>query len=221
MMKHAKQSGLLDKAERLYFVGDNYTINLIPQALLLLGWLALVGLIVSNLGQEYVQSSHDSYSYYEPPPSTYHSPAISASYQPPQPYQAPAYSAPSSSYSSPSSSYSPGYSLPSSSAYISPSDHHTTHTSSYILPSLTSYTLTDTDVPELDTLSYGDTLSPEYKVDPISDLLLGFTEQERRDLYPVIQSRLRELQREIRQLQEANVIISQGELSNEGLRYSY
>ena len=40
LMKHAKQSGLLDKAERLYFVGDNYTINLIPQALLLLGWLA-------------------------------------------------------------------------------------------------------------------------------------------------------------------------------------
>lgn len=40
LMKHAKQSGLLDKAERLYFVGDNYTINLIPQALLLVGWLA-------------------------------------------------------------------------------------------------------------------------------------------------------------------------------------
>lgn len=37
----------------------------------------------------------------------------------------------------------------------------------------------------------------------------------------MIQSRLRELQREIRELQEANVIISQGELSNDGLRYSY
>ena len=34
LMKHAKQAGLLDKTERLYFVGDNYTINLIPQALL-------------------------------------------------------------------------------------------------------------------------------------------------------------------------------------------
>ena len=40
LMKQAKQSGLLDKSERLYFVSDTFTINLIPQALLLLGWLA-------------------------------------------------------------------------------------------------------------------------------------------------------------------------------------
>ena len=40
LMKQAKQAGLLDKSERLYFVSDTFTINLIPQALFLLGWLA-------------------------------------------------------------------------------------------------------------------------------------------------------------------------------------
>ena len=176
LMKHAKHSGLLDKDERLYFVGESYTINLIPQALLLLGWLAcntsssynininpflsVVGFLVTNLGQEYVQSSHDSYSYYSQPPASYHSPSISASYQPPLPYKAPSYSAPSSSYSAPSS-YSAGYSLPSDTAYVGPSEHHNSHSSSYVLPSLTSYTIQEQ---ELDTLSYGDTLTPDYQV---------------------------------------------------------
>ena len=39
LMKQMKNSGLLDKSERLYFVGQGFTINLIPQALLILGWL--------------------------------------------------------------------------------------------------------------------------------------------------------------------------------------
>ena len=38
-MKQAQQAGLLDKAGRIYFVGDGFTINLIPQALLVAGWL--------------------------------------------------------------------------------------------------------------------------------------------------------------------------------------
>ena len=122
----------------------------------------MVGFIVSNLGQEYVQSSHDSYGYYEP--ATYHSPSLSPHYQPPLPYKANPYHPPSSpSYSPPTSSYS----APTATAYIAPSDHHTAHTSSYILPSLTSYTIADTEdnyIEGLDTLTYGDTLSPEYKV---------------------------------------------------------
>ena len=44
---------------------------------------------------------------------------------------------------------------------------------------------------------------------------------DQQDLYPIIQSRLDRLQKEIRELKEANIIISQGELSNEGLQYSY
>ena len=131
--------------------------------------LTVVGFILSNLGQEYVQSSHDSYGYYEPP--SYHSQGLSPHYQPPLPYKAntyhpppsPSYSAPASGYLAPSSSYS----APSATAYIAPSDHQTSHTSSYILPSLTSYTIADTEdnyLEGLDTLTYGDTLSPEYKV---------------------------------------------------------
>ena len=125
--------------------------------------LTVVGFIVSNLGQEYVQSSQDSYGYYGP--SSYHSPSLSSHYQPPLPYQATSYhpSSSSSSYSAPSSSYS----APTATAYIAPSDHQTSHTSSYILPSLTSYTIADTEdnyIEGLDTLTYGDTLSPEYKV---------------------------------------------------------
>ena len=38
-MKQAQQAGLLDKAGRIYFVGEGFTINLIPQALLVAGWL--------------------------------------------------------------------------------------------------------------------------------------------------------------------------------------
>ena len=235
LMKQAKQSGLLDKSERLYFVSDTFTINLIPQALLLLGWLAcnssrrvkccliisssltVVGFLVSNLGQEYVQSSHDSYGYYEP--TTYHSPSLSPHYQPPLPYKANTYHPASSpSYSPPTSSYS----APTATAYIAPSDHQSTHTSSYILPSLTSYTIADSeDNDGLNTLSYGDTLGAEYRVKSGKNLSLLNKKCDQQDLYPIIQSRLDRLQREIRELKEANIIISQGELSNEGLQYSY
>ena len=120
--------------------------------------LTVVGFLVSNLGQEYVQSSHDSYGYYEP--SSYHSPSLSTHYQPPLPYQAKTYHPPSSlSYSPPTSSHS----APTATAYIAPSDH----TSSYILPSLTSYTIADTEDnynEALNTLTYGDTLTAEYRV---------------------------------------------------------
>ena len=64
------------------------------------------------------------------------------------------------SYSPPSSSHS----APTATAYIAPSDQHT---SSYILPSLTSYTIADTEDnynEALNTLTYGDTLAAEYRV---------------------------------------------------------
>ena len=57
------------------------------------------------------------------------------------------------------------YSAPTATAYIAPSDHQSTHTSSYILPSLTSYTIADSeDNDGLNTLSYEDTLGAEYRV---------------------------------------------------------
>ena len=40
LLRQAQQSGLLDKAGRLVFSGNGFTINLIPQALFFLGWLA-------------------------------------------------------------------------------------------------------------------------------------------------------------------------------------
>ena len=41
LMRFAKQNGLWDdKDERLYFQGQSITVNLIPQALFLLGWIA-------------------------------------------------------------------------------------------------------------------------------------------------------------------------------------
>ena len=37
-------AAVLTRAERLYFVGQDFTINLIPQAVVVVGWLALVSI---------------------------------------------------------------------------------------------------------------------------------------------------------------------------------
>ena len=51
VMRFAKQNGLWDdKDERLYFQGQSITVNLIPQALFLLGWIARnINIISYNL----------------------------------------------------------------------------------------------------------------------------------------------------------------------------
>jgi len=81
---------------KLYFTGPGYTINLIPQAILLglLSFLAVyfLGLDLFGTGGDTAPSGYGAPSYGAPEP-TYGAPA-------------PSYSAPSSGYDAPSSSYS-------------------------------------------------------------------------------------------------------------------
>ena len=105
----------LDRDERIYFAGDGFTINLVPQTLLVLGWLArklwpratcacvytcpcaVVGLLLYGLSDEYqaAQHSYDEYPQYPhlPEVSGYSAPHMSAHYLPPHPPAPAAYSA--------------------------------------------------------------------------------------------------------------------------------
>ena len=125
---------------------------------------------------------------------------------------------------------SPSYST---SAYIAPPDHYHTHqsTKTQTYPTSTSFSYSDTPVylPELDTVTYGDSLyGSEYKVQ-LSRILKILSFFFVFNCFPIqtvkgvtsIQARLQDLEEELQYLKTAEALIRRGELSSQSLQYSY